>query len=144
MASSIYNRFFYQLALKQIDFDSDDIRVALVDATYTVDKAHTYWTTGADPGASEVAGSAYTAGGAQLASAAVSQNDTDDLAKLDAADVTWQTSTISAKGAAVYDSTLVGKDLIAWYEFTETKSSANGNFTIQWSGSGLMELKQGT
>jgi len=143
MASVVYSRFFLQLALGNIDWDTDDIRVALVDATYTPNKDNTYWTTGTDPGASEVTGDAYTAGGAALSGGTATQDDTNDLVKLDGADVAWQTSTISAKAAVVYDSTLGGKDLIACYEFTETKSSANGTFTIQFSSSGMMELKQG-
>lgn len=144
MASLIYNRFFMDLALKATNLDTDDLRVALVDSTYTPNKDNTRWVTGSDPFDSEVTGSGYTAGGAQLANTTVTQDDTNDLVKFDADDVTWQTSTITARNAVVYDSTIANKNLVACYQFTEDKSSANGNFTIQWSSSGLMELKQGT
>lgn len=144
MPSVIYNRFWMDLALKATSLSADDIRVALVDSTYTPNKDNTRWVSGSDPYDSEVTGSGYTAGGAQLSGSTLSQDDTNDLVKWDATDVTWQTSTITARVAVVYDSTIANKNLIAAYQFTEDKSSANGNFTIQWSSSGLMEFKQGT
>ena len=145
MPSCIYNRFFLDLATKAINLDTDDLRCVLVDSTYSApNKDHTRWVTGGDPFDQEVVGSAYTAGGIQLGNTTVTQDDTNDLAKFDADDVTWQTSTITAQAAVIFDSTIANKNLIACYLFTELKSSANGNFTIQWSSSGLMELKQGT
>jgi hypothetical protein len=144
MASLIYNRFWMDLGLKATALSADDLRVALVDSTYTPNKDNTRWVTGSDPYDSEVVGSAYTAGGAILSGSTLTQDDTNDLVKWDATDVTWQTSTITARNAVVYDSTIANKNLIACYQFTEDKASANGNFTIQWSGSGLMEFKQGT
>lgn len=142
MASVIYNTFFYDAALGLVDWDTDDIRVALVDNTYTPSKDDTQWTSGKDPYDSEVTGSAYTAGGEQLASAAATIDTTNDLVTLDFADKTWQTSTITAKSAVVYNSSHASKDMIACFEFTEDKSSANGDFEIQWNASGLMTLQQ--
>jgi hypothetical protein len=145
MPSVIYSRFFMDLALKALNWDTDDIRCVLVDSTYSApNKDSTRWVTGSDPFDQEVVGSGYVAGGTQLANTTATQDDANDLVKLDADDVTWQTSTITAQAAVLFDSTIANKNLIACYLFTELKSSANGNFTIQWSGSGLMELKQGT
>lgn len=145
MPSVIYNRFWLDLATKATNLDTDDLRCVLVDSTYSApNKDHTRWVTGSDPFDQEVTGSGYTAGGVQLANTTVTQDDTNDLVKFDADDVTWQTSTITAQAAVIFDSTIANKNLIACYLFTELKSSANGNFTIQWSASGLMELKQGT
>lgn len=142
MASVIFNRFFYNIALGLLDWDSDDIRVALVDNTYTPDKDHTDWANGSDPYDSEVAGDNYTAGGIQLTTPAVTQVDASDLAKIDGDDVTWQTSTITAAHAVLFDSTIGTKDLICDFEFTEDKVSANGDFTLQWHTDGIMTLQQ--
>lgn len=142
MASVIYTRFFLDMAIKALSWSADDLRVALVDSTYTPDKDHTRWVTGSDPYDSEITGSAYTAGGAQLANATATIDTSNDLVKLDADDVTWATSTITARNAVLYDSTITNKNLIACFQFTEDKSSANGDFTIQWNASGLMTLQQ--
>jgi hypothetical protein len=142
MASVIFNRFFMALGLGLINLDTDAVRVSLVDSGYTPVKTDTWWGT-ADPWAHEVTGDAYTAGGMAVANTTLVQDNTNALVKYDADDCTWTTSTITAKAAVLWDSTPATKDLIACYEFTEDKSSANGNFTIQWSASGLMEFKQG-
>ncbi len=142
MASVLYNTFFYDALLGLIDWDTEDIRVALVDDGYTPEKDDTQWTSGKDPFDSEVVGSAYTAGGEQLASPAATIDTTNDVVLIDAADKVWQTSTITAKAAVVYNSSHTGKNLIACFEFTENKSSANGDFEIQWNASGLIALSQ--
>jgi len=98
--------------------------------------------TGSDPFDSEITGSAYTAGGAVLTGATATIDTSNDLVTLDATDLTWATSTITARNAVLYDSTITNKNLIACFQFTEDKSSANGDFTIQWNASGLMTLQQ--
>jgi hypothetical protein len=142
MASVIYTRFFLDLAIKAINWGSDSLAVALVDSTYTPDKDHTRWVTGSDPFDSEITGSAYTAGGAVLSGATATIDTSNDLVTLDATDLTWATSTITARNAVLYDSSIANKNLIACFQFTEDKSSANGDFTIQWNASGLMTLQQ--
>jgi len=142
MASVIYTRFFLDLAIKALSWSVDAIQVALVDSTYTPDKDHTRWVTGSDPYDSQITGSGYTAGGAALANATAVIDTTNDLVKLDGDDVTWATSTITARNAVLFDSTIANKNLIACFQFTEDKSSANGDFTIQWNASGLMTLQQ--
>jgi hypothetical protein len=142
MASVIYTRFFLDLAIKALSWSADAIQVALVDSTYTPDKDHTRWVTGSDPYDSQITGSGYTAGGATLANATAVIDTTNDLVKLDGDDVTWATSTITARNAVLFDSTIANKNLVACFQFTEDKSSANGDFTIQWNASGLMTLQQ--
>jgi len=142
MASVIYTRFFLDLAIKALSWSVDAIQVALVDSTYTPDKDHTRWVSGSDPFDSQITGSGYTAGGATLANATAVIDTTNDLVKLDGDDVTWATSTITARNAVLFDSTIANKNLIACFQFTEDKNSANGDFTIQWNASGLMTLQQ--
>ena len=142
MASVIYTRFFLDLAIKALSWSVDDIRVALVDSTYTPNKDHTRWVTGSDPYDSQITGDAYTAGGEVLANATAVIDTTNDLVMLDGDNVTWATSTITARNAVLFDSTIANKNLIACFQFTEDKSSANGDFTIQWNASGLMTLQQ--
>ncbi len=139
MGNVIYNRFLANKANKILDWEADDIRVALVSSAYTPDKDDTQWS---DASGNEITGTGYTAGGALLANASVTQDDTNDLAKLDGDDVTWQTSTITAYYAILYDSTLGGNDLIECVDFGADKSSSEGDFKIQWDASGIMSVQQ--
>jgi len=90
----------------------------------------------------EASGAGYTAGGITLSSTTVIMNTTSDLAAFDAADITWATSTITARGAVLYRNTGTGSTspLIAYFDFAEDKISSAGNFTIQWNAAGLLTL----
>lgn len=139
MANIVYNRFLINIANKIVAWATDDIRVALVSSAYTPDKDNTQW---GDVSGNEVTGTAYTAGGEQLSNATASQDDTNDLAELDGDDITWQTSTITAYYAVLYDSTLAGNDLICCIDFGADKSSSEGDFKIQWHASGVITIQQ--
>ena len=136
MANVIYNSFKKAIGDGSIDFDTDVIKVALVTSTYTPDiDTHTDFTTHIT---NEVVGAGYTAGGATLANPLITVDTTDDQAEYDGDDVTWGTSTITARGAVVYAS--VSGDLICYVDFTEDKISSAGDFTIQWHADGIFKL----
>jgi hypothetical protein len=139
MANIVYNKFLANLANKIVDWEVDDIRVALVSSAYTPDKDHTQWS---QVSTNEITGTAYTAGGEQLTTPTVTEDTTNDLAKLDGDDVTWQTSTITAYYAVLYDSTLAANDLCCLIDFGADKSSSEGDFKIQWNASGIMTIQQ--
>ncbi len=67
---------------------------------------------------------------------------TDDEGVFDADDVTWSTSTITARGAIVYKSTGTAANdlLICYFDFGADKSSSAGNFTITWNAEGIVNL----
>lgn len=122
-----------------IDLDTDTIKVALVTSSYTPDQdTHDNF----DDVTNEVTGTGYTAGGATLASVTVTADNTDNEGVFDAADVTWSTSTITARGAVVYKSTgtAATSPLIAYYDFGSDQISSNGDFTIAWNAGGLISL----
>ncbi len=137
MASGVYNRFKYNLMKKLIDLSTDTIKCALLTNAYTFDADHDVWT---DVSANEVSGTGYTAGGKDLTSLSVTQDDTDDEGVFDAADVTWSNSTITARFAILYDDTLAGDDLVCCIDFGSDKSSSAGPFTIQWNVEGIVNL----
>ena len=122
-----------------IDLDTDTIKVALVTSSYTPDQDnHDYF----DDITNEVTGTGYTAGGATLTNKSVTQDNTDNEGVFDADDVTWSNSTITARGAVLYKDTGTASTspLICYFDFGEDKSSANGNFTIQWNSEGIINL----
>lgn len=119
---------------KEIDFDTDTIKVALLTG-YTPDQdAHDFFN---DVSASQITGTGYTAGGATLGTKTVGTSG--KVFTIDAADTTWSSSTLSATHAVIYVDTgnAATSRLIACINFGGTVSSTAGNFTIQWNASGI-------
>ena len=123
-----------------IDLDTDTIKVALVTSSYTPDQdTHEDM---ADVTNEIAGGSGYTTGGATLGSAAVTQDNTDNEGVFDAADVTWSTASITARGAVLYKSTGVAANdlLICYFDFGSDQSSSSADFTIAWNAEGILNL----
>lgn len=139
MANVIYNAYKVSLLDADIDHESDTIKVALVTSSYTPNQdTHDFF----DDVTNEVSGTGYTAGGATLASKTTTQDDTDNEGVFDAADVTWSSSTITARGAVVYKSTGTAStsDLICYFDFGSDQTSSSGDFTIQWNSEGIVNI----
>ncbi len=77
----------------------------------------------------ETTGTAYVAGGNTLTN--VTPTSSGTTAFTDFADTTWSTSTITARGALIYNSTQSNK-AVAVLDFGSDKSSSSGDFTIQF------------
>ncbi len=78
----------------------------------------------------EVSGTGYTAGGVALSSQAVAYDSTNQVAYFDAADPSWSSATITARGALIYNNTKSNAS-IAVLDFGSDYSSSNGTFQIQ-------------
>lgn len=80
----------------------------------------------------EVSGTGYTAGGTTLGSRATATGS--GQAWLDFADAQWTSSTITARGALVYNDTEVGNAAIAVFlnPGDVDASSTNGTYTLVW------------
>lgn len=108
-------------ALQALCPSGNTFKIALYTSAATIDKtATTYSTT------NEVTGTGYTAGGATLSgySAALS----GDTAQLTFTSATWASSSITARGAIIYDSTN-GNKVRGVYDFGSNITSTNGTFT---------------
>jgi len=139
MADVIYNAFKKNIMNGSIDLDTDTIKVMLTTSTYEPSQDNdTYM----NQVTNEVTGTGYTAGGATLANEAVTQDNTDNEGVFDADDVTWSTSTITARYAVIYKSSGASttSPLICCIDFGADKSSSGGNFTIQWNAEGILNL----
>lgn len=141
MASKLYGNFLVNALNKEIDLDTDDIKVALLDSAYVPDQdAHDYFD---DVSVNEVTGTGYTAGGASLATKTVTYDAANNVVIFDADDVTWANSTITARYAVVYDAsggTAATNPLIGYVDFGSDQSSSNGNFTITWDATGIVRI----
>jgi len=141
MPSKLYGNFLKQALNKEIDWDSDTIKVALLSSSYTPNQdTHDYLD---DVSSYEVTGTGYTTGGITLASKTSTYDGTNNVIVLDAADVTWSSSTITARYAVVYDDSganAASKALIGYVDFGSDQSSTNGNFTITWDSTGIVRI----
>lgn len=139
MADVIFNSFKKKIMDGSIDLDTDTIKVALVTSSYTPDQdVHDFF----DDVTNEVVGTGYSAGGASLASKVCSADNTDNEGVFDADDVSWTTSTITARAAVLYKSTGTASTsaLIAYIDFGSDKVSTAGTFTIAWNAEGILNL----
>ena len=140
MPSKLYGNFLLKALNKEVDFDTDTIKVALLSSSYTPDQdAHDYYN---DVSTYEVSGTGYTAGGSTLASKTATYDSANNVIVLDAADTTWASSTITARYAVIYDSTGTASTsaLIGYVDFGSDQSSTNGNFTITWDSTGIVRI----
>lgn len=139
MASKVYGSLLKSLFNKEVDYDSDTIKVMLVSSAYTPNQdTHDYLD---DVVASEISGTGYTAGGQALTGKTVSYDAGTNVCILDANDVTWASSTITARYAVIYDdagATNSQKALVAYIDFGSDQSSTSGNFTVTWDATGIV------
>jgi len=133
-----YGLFFKSLLNKEIDFDTDNIKIMLLTNSYTFDQdTHQYKSSITN----EVSGTGYTAGGQTLTSVTVTYDTATNTIKLDAADPSWTGSTLTGvRKAVIYDST-PGTDatrpLIAYLESDADLSTTSGTLSITFDAAGI-------
>jgi hypothetical protein len=133
---------FYGNAIKNaflglMDLDNDVVRVSLHTSTYVPNQDTDEFY---DDVTDEVAnGNGYTTGGEVIANMAVTYDADTNTIKIDGDDVTWTSSTITARVAVIYvdTGTASTSPLIGYIDFGEDKSSNNGDFKIQWHADGI-------
>lgn len=123
---------------KAIDYDTNAIKTALTTSAYTPNQdTHEAFSDVTN----EVTGTGYTAGGQALTTKTLT--NTNNVVALDADDVTWAASTITARRAVVYDDSGTpssNKALLFWVDFGADFISSSGAFTIQWAAAGLATI----
>lgn len=140
MADVIYNAFKKNIMNGGIDLDTNTMKVALVTSSYTPNQdTHEDM---ADVTNEVANGNGYTTGGAEITNKAVTADNTDNEGVFDGDDVTWTSSTITARGAVIYKSTGVAANdlLVCYLDFGSDQSSSAGDFTIQWNAEGIVNL----
>jgi hypothetical protein len=137
----MYGSFILKALNKEVDWDSDTIKVALVSSSYTPNQdTHDYWD---DVVANEISGTGYTAGGQALASKTITYDSASNVITLDAADTVWSSATVTARYAVIYDdagATNSQKVLIGYLDFGSDQSSTNAAFTITWDATGIARI----
>ena len=122
--------FKKDLLLGDHHLDTDDIRIALYTSSASLDASTDGYTTSNE--ITNASGSAYSAGGKQLTSVAVTENSTSGV--FDAADPEWTSATFTARGALIYNKTLYDSDnnrgAIAVLDFGGDFTVSGGTFKI--------------
>lgn len=138
VSAKMYSKGFEAILNKEVDLDTDTIKVMLCTSSYAPNQStHKY----KSDITNESSGTGYTAGGAILASKTVGTSGL--VFTFDAADVTWSSSTITARYAVFYDdtpATAATKPLICYWDFGQDEVSSSGNFTLTISGSGIFTI----
>ena len=141
MASFLYTNYKRAALAGEVALLTDTIKVMLVSSSYTPNEtAHTVL---ADVSAHEIAAGSnpgYTAGGITLTSKTVTADTVDREGVFDAADVSWTSSTITARAAIIYRQgvSATPSTLIAYVDFGSNQSSSNGTFQISWNAEGII------
>jgi len=102
----------------------DTFKIALYTSSASLGASTTAYST-----TNEVSGTNYTAGGNTLTRVDPTSSGTTGFT--DFADTTWSSSTITARGAVIYNDTDSDK-AVAVLDFGADKSSSGGDFTIQF------------
>jgi hypothetical protein len=101
----------------------DTFKIALYTNSASFTAATTAYTA-----TNEVTGTGYTAGGNTLTR--IDPTSSGTTAFTDFADTTWASSTITARGALIYNDTASGNPAVVVLDFGSDKTSTNGDFTV--------------
>jgi hypothetical protein len=102
----------------------DTFKIALYTSSASLGASTTAYST-----SNEISGTGYTAGGNTLTRVDPSSSGTTAIT--DFADTTWSSSTITARGALIYNNSDSNK-AVAVLDFGADKISSGGDFTIQF------------
>ena len=101
----------------------DTFKIALYTNSASFTAATTAYTA-----TNEVSGTNYVAGGNTLTR--IDPTSSGTTAFTDFADTTWASSTITARGAMIYNDTAAGNPAVVILDFGSDKTSTNGDFTV--------------
>lgn len=100
-------------------------KLAMYTNSASFNAATTAYTT-----SNEVSGTGYSAGGGTLTR--VDPTTSSTTAFTDFTDLTFSSSTITARGALIYNDSASGDPTVVVLDFGSDKSSSSGDFTIQF------------
>ena len=124
ITSGITISFRSQILLGEHDLDTDSLKLALYSSSASLSDGTTVYTT-----SNEVVGTGYSAGGVVLTGIDVTTDSS--VAVVSITDAVISASTITARGALIYNASQANK-AIAVFDFGADKSSTAGDFTIQF------------
>ena len=122
ITQALCTSFKSELFNKEHDMDTDTFKIALYTSSATLSAATTAYSA-----TNEVSGTGYTATGATLTGGAIATSGV--VAYVDFTDPSWTTSTFTARGALIYNTSASNK-AVAVLDFGGDFTVAAGTFTI--------------
>ena len=122
ITQALCTSFKSELFNKEHDMDTDTFKIALYTSSATLSAATTAYSA-----TNEVSGAGYTATGATLTGGAIATSGV--VAYVDFTDPSWTTSTFTARGALIYNTSASNK-AVAVLDFGGDFTVAAGTFTI--------------
>lgn len=137
--SKVYGPAFTSLCTGLINFTGGTVKAMLCTSAYVPNQdTHQFKSSVTN----EVTGTGYTAGGVTLASKTLTYDAPSHTLTLDCADLSWPSSSITARILVVYLST--GTDstspLICWVDFGSDQTSVSGTWPYVVPTTGLAQL----
>lgn len=129
ITSGLVNSFKVGLLNGEFDFSADTaqvFKIALYTNSATLDASTTAYTT-----TEETSGTGYTAGGETLI-LSVTPTQSSGIAYLSFSNVTWSSSSITARGALIYKADGVTNPAVAVIDFGSNKTTSGGDFVVQF------------
>ena len=127
----VFNSYKANALKAEVAILTDTIKVALCTSSFTpnIDTMAFF-----SDITNEVVGAGYTAGGATLAGKTVTIDTATDRAYLDATDVTWAASTLTARYIIIYKSTgtPATSSLVGYIDLGSDRTSSLDTFFITW------------
>lgn len=141
VTAKLYGLFVKSLANKEIDLDTDTIKLMLTSSSYTPNQdTHQY----KSDVTNEVTGTNWAAGGVTLSSVTSTYDTSTNVWKLDAADVSVATVTVTgARYGVLYDAS-PGSDatrpLIGYIDFDGDQAATAGTVAVNWHANGIATI----
>lgn len=140
VTAKYFSLFFKSAFNKEVDLDTDTIKVMLCTSSYTPNQdTHQYKSSVTN----EVSGTGYTAGGATIAGGlTVTYSAATNVLSFDGADVSWTGATLiganAPRYAVIYDDTATDDPLIGYVDFGDDSYAPNGGtLTLAWNAAGI-------
>lgn len=141
MASVIPNDAKKSILNNEFNWSGNTYKLGLLTSSHTNDiDTQQYWS---DVSANETSGTGYTAGGATVSGLTATVDDINDIAYLDATDLTFSTVTITFRYGVLYESTGTPSTskIVAIIDFTGADLACYaGDFAITWATDGIIKL----
>ena len=135
MANIVPDSFKTGLLKGTFNFDTagnsgNAFKLALYTSISSYSASSTTFLSGTGNGEVSSTGTAYPAGGKALTNNGV--NVSSNIAFIDFAELTFNSVTLTAAGAAIYKTTGGGNELVMVLDFGGNKTATNGDFVVQF------------
>lgn len=129
MASLVYNSFYRDCFVGNINCASDTFKCLLVTSSYTASKAHDR----RDDVTNEVTGTGYSAGGNAASCTVAAVDNTNNDLEITFSITSWTSATITARGAVIYKNrggAASSDELVCFIDFGSDVISTDGTFSV--------------